>query len=494
MIAGFHPDPSICRVGDDFYIATSSFEYSPGVPIWHSSNLTEWTLIGNALDRDDQFVPGHAGSSQGVYAPTLRHHDGLFWLITTDVSGGGGQLLVTTEDPSGPWSTPVLLPTLLGIDPDIAWSDDGACWVTYCSTRPGFAGIHQAQVDPRTGRALEQPRPVWSGTGLAFPEAPHLYRRGRWWYLIIAEGGTERGHAVSVARAPHPTGPFTPAPHNPIFTRRSTSHPVQNTGHADLVERADGTWAAVYLGVRPRGHTPMFHVNGRETFVAGVDWPNEWPEIDTDRFSVPHHSRSFVDDFTSEHPHPRWVSPGRRIDRFTSPAAGGIALRPDTAGNGVASLIATRVQDQHWRVEAVVEGPAGLRLRLDERHWCEIRIEDGWVSAWMRVGDLESELGSPVAATRSDLMLVLSSVTATYAGPDDIRMAVRVDDNEHELARVDGRYISTEVAGGFTGRVIGVRALAYGAILRSFSYQSDDDQATAGSPATAVEALPASGA
>ena len=394
VIAGFHPDPSICRAGGDFYIAHSSFEYSPGVPIWHSTDLTDWQLIGNALNRDDQFVPGHAGSSQGVYAPTLRHHGGLFWLVTTDVSGGGGQLLVTASDPRGPWSTPVLFPTLLGIDPDIAWTEDGLRLITYCSTRPGAAGIYQAQVDPFTGQVSEEPRHIWSGTGRAFPEAPHLYRRGQWWYLVIAEGGTERGHAVSVARSFHPRGPFVSAPHNPIFTLRSTPYPVQNTGHADFVERADGTWAAVYLGVRARGQTPMFHVNGRETFLAGVDWANDWPVVDGARFSLPVTSRSFVDDFAQDRLHPRWVSPGRSIAEFASSAVHGIALRPDAAANGIAGLLATRVQDERWSAEVVVEGSVGLRLRLDERHWCEIRIGDGRVSAWMRVGHLESSLGS----------------------------------------------------------------------------------------------------
>src|SRR5687768_11480814 len=198
VIPGMHPDPSVCRVGDDYYLVCSSFEYFPGVPIFHSRDLVRWTQIGNVLDRPEQLrLPLDSPSSAGVYAPTLRHHDGRFWLITTNVSGDGN-LLVTATDPAGPWSDPVLLPDLPGIDPDLAWDDDGACWCT-------IAGVSQVRIDPRTGQVLDAPRRIWSGApGAKAPEAPHLYRIGAYWYLLIAEGGTERGHGVSIARGPTP--------------------------------------------------------------------------------------------------------------------------------------------------------------------------------------------------------------------------------------------------------------------------------------------------
>lgn len=251
VIPGFHPDPSVCRVGDDYYLACSSFEYVPGVPLFHSRDLVHWRQIGNVLDRPAQLrLPWDTPSSAGIYAPTLRHHDGRFWLIVTNVSSGGGNLLVSATDPAGPWSDPVPLPGVPGIDPDLAWDEDGACWVT-------VAGISQVRIDPYTGETIGEPRPLWSGTpGAKAPEAPHLHHVGDHWYLLIAEGGTERGHAVSVARGPAPTGPFEPCPANPVLTHRSTDDPVQNTGHADLVQAPDGTWWMVFLGVRPRGGTP----------------------------------------------------------------------------------------------------------------------------------------------------------------------------------------------------------------------------------------------
>lgn len=157
-------------------------------------------------------VPSLAGRSE----PTLRYRDGRFWLITTNV-GGGGTMLVTAGDPAGPWSDPVPVAAVADIDPDLAWDDAGRCWCTY-------AGIEQVRIDPATGGALGASRHLWSGTpGAQCPEAPHLYRVGGYWYLLIAEGGTERGHGISIARGPAPDGPFEPCPANPVVSHRSTA-------------------------------------------------------------------------------------------------------------------------------------------------------------------------------------------------------------------------------------------------------------------------------
>src|SRR5690606_29267786 len=190
---------------------------------------------------------------------------------------------------AGPWSEPVFVREAIGIDPDLAWDDDGTCYLTWHDLDfvRGGKGIIQAPVDPMTGELLAPAYPVWQGSGMIAAEGPHLHRVGDWWYLMLAEGGTERGHSVTIARAPHPSGPYEACPHNPILTRRSTGHPVQNTGHADLVERSDGSWAAVYLGVRVQGSTPGFHVLGRETFLAGVEWIDGWPQFDVGHFDVP---------------------------------------------------------------------------------------------------------------------------------------------------------------------------------------------------------------
>src|SRR5665647_104448 len=262
VLPGFHPDPSVCRVDDVYYLACSSFEYAPGVPLFRSPDLRTWEPLGHALDRSSQLDLTGADASGGIYAPTLRHHDDQFWMITTNVTDGGGHLLVTAPDPAGRWSDPVRFPALAGIDPDLAWDATGTCWLTWSGTHPetGAHGILQAPVDPARGEAIGETRRLWSGTGGKAPEAPHLYEIEGVWYLLISEGGTERGHAVTVARGPAPDGPFRGDDQNPVLTRRGTDRAVQATGHADLVQRSDGSWAMVHLGVRPVGASQHMEV------------------------------------------------------------------------------------------------------------------------------------------------------------------------------------------------------------------------------------------
>lgn len=461
VLPGFHPDPSVCRVGDDFYLVTSSFEYVPSVPVWHSRDLLSWELIGNALDRDAQFPAGRAGGNGGIYAPTLRHRDGMFWLITTDVAEStGGQRLFRADSAAGPWSDPVIIPELTGIDPDLTWTDDGRWLVTYCSWKAGASAIWQAEIDPRTGAARTTPRPIWAGSGLGHTEGPHLYRRDDWWYLLVAEGGTERGHAVSVARSRSHDGPFEAAPHNPVYSHRSSEHPVQNVGHLDLVDRADGTTAAVHLGVRPRGTTPGFHVNGRETFLAEVDWVEGWPVIRASRAPVPEGGWSFEDTFES--PHPRWISPGARIEEFAEYRPAGLSVHAaPTSG------VYARVQATTWTATCTltVTGAAVVEVRMDDRHRVGVRVRGGEaIGVWI-VGGVEVELGrAPFGGA-----VEIASVPSASHGPDDLVLSA----DGHRIGVVDGRYLSTEVAGGFLGRVVGVHVEAGVATVRRFVMRED---------------------
>lgn len=313
VIGGFHPDPSVCRVGEDYYLVCSSFEYFPGVPLFHSRDLVHWRQLGNVLDRPGQLnLADDIPASAGVYAPTLRHHDGRFYLITTEV-GAKGNFLVSADRPEGPWSDPVLV-DVPGIDPDLAWDEDGGCW---CAV----AGVKVARIDPATGKVLEGPIQVWSGSGLQHPEAPHLYRIGDWWYLMLAEGGTAHGHSVSIARARSPRGPYEPAPANPILSHRSTDLPIQSTGHADLVSAPDGTWWMALLGTRPRGFFPGFHVLGRETFLTPVEWVDGWPRVGPVQEQHPAPATwhpgelpPVRDDFDAPALAFSWISPRRRPD------------------------------------------------------------------------------------------------------------------------------------------------------------------------------------
>ena len=493
VIAGFHPDPSVCRVGDDYYLACSSFEYFPGVPIFHSRDLVHWDQVGNALDRPSQLhLPPQTPSSGGVYAPTLRHHAGRFWLITTNVATGSGSMVFTTTDPAGPWSDPIALPGVPGIDPDLAWDEQGRCWCTY-------AGVEQVRIDPETGESFGPPHPVWSGTpGARAPEAPHLYRIGGTWYLMIAEGGTERGHGVSIARGPAPYGPFDPCPANPILSHRSTERPIQNTGHADLVEAPDGSWWMVLLGVRPGGGTPGWHVLGRETYLAPVTWVDGWPVVGevAPVMAAPPWPPSPVappavrDDFDADRLHPHWVSLRSRPAECwsTTQRPGWLRLRArgSSMDDADVTFMGRRQQHPSCRVRTLIDptdGRGGLSVRLDEQHHYDIEAGDGEVRVSARIGSVGPVVATrPVPAGPVELRIDVLASSGDWdprREPDLLRLGFQWADGRFELlAELDGRYLSTEVAGGFTGRVMGMYAARGTVGFDWFDYEPVDDPRT----------------
>jgi alpha-N-arabinofuranosidase len=285
IIAGFHPDPSICRVGDDFYLVTSSFEYFPGVPIFHSRDLVHWQKLGHVLGDKRQLDLTGVPSSGGIFAPTLRYADGRFYMVTTLVGqrGTSGNFYVTATDPKGPWSDPIWLDRD-GFDPSFLFAD-GKVYYNRDGKGADFnhPAVHMTTLDPKTGKLtgkLDGPATViWTGTGGVWPEGAHVYKIKDRYYLLAAEGGTEYGHAEMAGRSSSPLGPFEPFAGNPILSHRAREgHPIQATGHADLVEiPGGGTWA-VFLGIRPHGG--RHHHLGRETFLAPVAWtPDGWPII-----------------------------------------------------------------------------------------------------------------------------------------------------------------------------------------------------------------------
>ena len=281
LLPGFYPDPSIVRVGDDFYMVTSSFSFFPGVPVFHSRDLAHWEQIGHVLDRPSQLPLGADWISGGIFAPTLRFHDGLFYMITTNVDHGGN-FIVTAEDPAGPWSEPHWIEGAVGIDPSLFWDDDGKAYYTGTGTGDmRHNHIWICEIDLQEFRLVGEKKDIWSGSQvLAWcPEAPHLYKKDGWYYLLIAEGGTEHFHAVTIARSKEVMGEYTGYDGNPIMTHRhlGMQAEIANTGHADIVQLQDGSWYMVMLASRPYGG---YHKNmGRETFIAPMIWENGWPVV-----------------------------------------------------------------------------------------------------------------------------------------------------------------------------------------------------------------------
>ena len=334
VIRGYHPDPSICRVGKDFYMVTSTFEFFPGVPIFHSKNLVNWELISYCLTDEEQLPLEGCRPSGGIFAPTIRYHDGIFYMITTNITGGGN-FIVHTRDIRGKWSTPAWVDQP-GIDPSLLF-DGGKVYFTGTGFENGRQVIHLFQVDPMTGERLENPVAISEGCGGICPEAPHLYRIGEYYYLMLAEGGTEYGHMVTIQRSKSPYGPYEPCPHNPILTHRHLNSPIKATGHADIVEDQNGNWWLVCLGIRPLPHN-MLHNIGRETFLTPMIWRDGWPIVGNGGTiamemdgplpaGVEPVSFDFEDYFSEDRFHLRWNwLRNPKMNNYTLRSQGGVAL------------------------------------------------------------------------------------------------------------------------------------------------------------------------
>ena len=349
VIPGFYPDPSVCRVGEDYYLVTSTFEYFPGVPIFHSRDLVNWRQIGHVLERPSQLDLDGIRPSGGIYAPTIRYHDGLFYTITTNV-GKGGNFLVTARDPAGPWSDPHWLSDAPGIDPSLFFDDDGRAY--YTGNRippagerfPGHREIWLQELDLMNMQLIGERVGLWDGAcaGAVHAEAPHLYKIDGAYYLMIAEGGTGYNHAVTIARSEEVRGPYRGNPRNPILTHRhlGLDYPVVNTGHADLVQTQNGEWWMFALASRPRGG--YYRNLGRETFLAPVRWEDGWPVVSPGTGRI--ESEYAVPDL----PEHRWPAPPA-CDHFDRP-------EPAPCWNFL------RTPRETWW--SLTERPSHLRLRL----------------------------------------------------------------------------------------------------------------------------------
>lgn len=299
ILSGFYPDPSICKKGDDYYIVTSSFAYFPGLPIFHSKDLVSWHQIGYAMDRKEQLDLTGAGVSRGLFAPTIRYYNNKFYIVCTLVDKGGN-FIISADDAKGPWTNPVFIPEVNGIDPSIYVDDDGKAYIMYNSIPPDNKSLYNGH---RTIRMYEfdltnlkvtgsekllinggvdiSKNPVWI-------EAPHVLKKDGWYYLYCAEGGTGYNHSEVVFRSKSIEGPYIPYDKNPILTQRhldkTRPNPVTTTGHADFIETNEGEWYAIFLGCRP--YEEDHYNTGRETFMTPLKWIDGWPVINPDHAEV----------------------------------------------------------------------------------------------------------------------------------------------------------------------------------------------------------------
>lgn len=481
LISGFNPDPSIVKGADAYYLVTSTFEYLPGLPVYRSEDMVTWEHVANVATREAQTGVGNAPTGLGVWAPTIRFHDGLYYVIVAIAAGDRGCVVFTAEDPAGTWSDGISIAGVGGIDPDLAWDEEGTPYVTFSGlvlSGPDLGkhlGIQQVRVDLEGGKALEEPRSLWSGTGFMFPEAPHVYRRGDDWYLMIAEGGTERGHGVSIARGPSIEGPFEGAPQNPVLSARSTTRPIQNTGHADLVETPDGTDALILLGVRPLGGTRAFSPLGRETFATPLTWVDGWPQPEPVQLAP----RPGVteEEWDLGAPgvlaDPGWLAVRRTPAEVAVQAGGRLSLHGVDGGMRAAHPAFLGRRQRHlWTSTSVSvdvsAGSGGLAFRYDEQTFVAIEAQGSAsgtaITATAAIPSVQqtwtAELPAGEVVLRIETLPAPAGFSVEAMGADRVRLHAAAGGEEVLLAELDGRSWTAEVAASFTGRVTGVFASA----------------------------------
>ena len=520
VLKGFYPDPSVVRVGDDYYLVNSTFGWFPGIPVFHSRDLVHWTQIGNAIDRIDQLDFGRHDLVNGVFAPAIAHHDGRFWIANTCFPNCGGNFVITATDPAGPWSDPVWLPDLAGgIDPSLFFDDDGRAWIVNndlpAGGRERYTG-HRAiwlqEFDPKAMRTTG-PRTVILDGGIdiaekpEYVEGPHLFKRDGWYYLTAAEGGTGEMHRQVILRSRAVTGPYAPWERNPILTQRDLPRerpfPVTSAGHADLVQTRDGDWWAVFLGNRPlvSGSTPLdgHYVNtGRETFLLPVRWEDGWPRITAPGETVPYvldapalpagraalpTSGAFAvrDEFDGRQLPPYWITVRNPRERWYALADGALHLRAREVLLGQRdnpSFLARRQQHQDAIATTAVRfapqrdgDTAGIAAFQNEDYWYLLAITR---QAGKPVVVLDRRDGRDKAEAATGTRLATAPLPAMAAGqPLQLRIRARGAKYDFEYAGGDGRWrtlahdvdgtlLSTAVAGGFTGAVFGVYAARQG--------------------------------
>jgi len=489
-------------VGDEYYLVTSSFGYFPGIPVHRSRDLVRWELVGHVLDRPEQVPLAGLAVDDGVWAATIRHHDGVFYVVATVARGRRGALsfVATARDAAGPWSDPVRLEAD-GIDPSLFFDDDGRCWYSATRDAPepavtGPAELWLRELDLTNLRLTGPEHVLWHGALRGqWVEGPHLYRRdGRYW-LIAAEGGTERHHAVTAASADAVTGPYATDPRSPLLTHRhlGPGFPVQNVGHADLVDAPDGSTWALTLGVRPVDGT---HTLGREAFLVPVTWTPAGPVFapgsgvvpfsgTTDGPGSPAAPRTGPAAAPEPAPGPEhlrpdlpgaaqgWSSLRGPVGHLVRAVADGSALelRPTTetlTGSGTPTFLARRQQHLEFRAGCRVrftagrpDEEAGLAVVLHERRFATLTVSadaTGGAVARLaaRAGDgteLLAEVPVPAGAVELAVAGDAEAYRFTVAAPGG---------GARELGRIPRPFFATEVAGGFLGVHLGLYAASAG--------------------------------
>lgn len=523
ILSGFYPDPSITRVGKDYYLVNSTFAYFPGIPVFHSRDLKNWKQIGNVIERNSQMTFMGDGTSRGLFAPAINYHKGTYYMTCTLIDRKGN-FVMTAKNPAGPWSDPIWLPEVRGIDPSLFFDEDKA-YIVYNSEAPankplysGHRTLRTYQFDPVTLKVIGEEqilvnggvditkKPVWI-------EGPHIFKRAEWYYLCAAEGGTSVNHSQVILRSDKPTGPFIPYEKNPILTQRDLDpnrpFPITSTGHAELVEGPDGLTYAIFLAVRP--YSDNFYNTGRETFIAPVKWTDGWPVINPDSEEVKYEYTASFKEIK---------------DKNTIPQSGNFAYRTLFDKKIDPSLLFLRKNDSSWysldkakgltmqlKPETCMEknNPAFLGKRQQhlncsavtalnfiagaENEKAGLMIFQGEFNFYFLCKSIDQgkhviQLYKANKATAS-MELMKQEVLLNPTGKMQLKIEAKAalydfkfkeDGHEWKVLQddVDGKYLSTQAAGGFIGALFALYATSSGkqsenkASYEWLDYQGDD--------------------
>ena len=505
ILAGFYPDPSAMRVGSDYYLINSTFSYFPGLPVFHSKDLKNWKQIGNVISRPSQMnFMGHR-MTRGLFAPAISYHNGLYY-VTCTLIDKGGNFVVTAKDPAGPWSDPVWLPEVKGIDPSL-YFDETKAYIVYNSDAPenkalysGHRTIRLYEFDPVNLKVVGEEKilvnggvdiskkPVWI-------EGPHFIKKDDWYYLYAAEGGTSVNHTEVVFRSKSVWGPFVPYEHNPILTQKDLpadrKHPITSAGHAQFVEGPDGKTYAIFLAVRP--YEDNYYNTGRETFIAPVEWKAGWPVVNSNSKEIKYYYTADYKEVKQKNARPqsgnfqytltfeKELDPAliflRTCDSssFSLSKTDGLTLKlkPETCMElGNPAFIGKRQQHLNSSAEIALNfsaksdnEKAGLIIFQDEKHFYYLckSIEKGNDVIQLFKSNPESVkmdlLTEVLLASGSEkLLLRIDAAGKNYS----FRYALKPNKWVVLKDNVDAKFLSTQVAGGFIGCVFGMYATSSG--------------------------------
>lgn len=475
VIKGFYPDPSVCKVNGKYYLVCSSFQYFPGVPLFESQDLINWRQIGYCLTRKSQINLDNINSSGGIFAPTIRYNNGRFYMTTTN-NATNQNFYVWTDDIYGEWSDPIYVDQG-GIDPSLYFEEDKTYFMSNGIDEYGVNGIVQCEIDIENGKKLTPSLTIWTGSGGRFLEGPHMYKINKKYYLVAAEGGTEFGHMVTYARGDSPYGKFESYNNNPVLTNRNLGgYEIQGVGHGDLIQDNDGNWWFIHLGFRQSGQWEAYHHLGREVFLTPITFGEDgWFTAGYNGTTIKSFNINNIDKNIIQNEKKYYTFENTEWDKdwcyLRIPYSQNYKFNENRLllkGTDITlddldspTFIGLRQRDFNATISCdicISDGESGITLYMDENHHYDLAIrrsEKGYeVIKRLNIGDVKSVEKTIYLDNKNSVSLVINASNTYYS------FFIKSEDEEIYMGKAKSKYLSSEVAGGFTGVIIGLYSYA----------------------------------